>query len=55
MIEFASGATVVKFLYGEDIMDKKIIILDTGNVTRKQRYWKHGIKFTSGAEVVKFL
>ena len=33
MIEVASGAEVAEFLYGEDIMDKNLILLDIGNFT----------------------
>ena len=54
MIEFAFGAAVAKFLYGEDIMDKDIIILDTGNFTRAEWNRKHMVEFTSGAEVVQY-
>ena len=55
MIEFASEAEVAEFLYGEDIMDKKIIILGTGNFTWAHRYRKHFVEFASGAALAKFL
>ena len=37
MIEFASGAEVAEFLYGEDIWTQ-IIILDTANFTQAYIY-----------------
>ena len=51
MIEFASGAAIVEFLYGEDIMDNKNYLRHW----KFHKYRKHMIEFAFGATLAEFL